>query len=366
MQVMQFPFKVLTVAGCWPPISWSSLCKRTVYNAYTVFVCLLLLTFMLPQFMDIILIADNPDDFTETFYVMLAMVIACCKMFSLLLNRKNIEIFTDTLVEKPFKPLEPDEIEIRQKYNNIIQTYSMCYTIMIETTCACMNLTSLFTDFRKGDLAYREWLPYECSGVIYYLIYFRQIISLTAASIVNVACDVTICGLLLHIYCQIEMLECRLKKSLRNRSDLGECARQHDRIYKFAYMINEKFKFIIIIQFTASMLVMCFNLYQLAKKTLSAEYIPLILYTLCMCLQIFIYCWYGNEIKLKSIQFADNIFGMDWVTADKKIKNNLIIIMNRCLTPIEFTSAHIITVNLDTFVKLLKTSYSVYNILTHM
>ncbi|XP_025074600.1 uncharacterized protein LOC112552786 [Pogonomyrmex barbatus] len=121
MQVMQFPFKVLTVAGCWPPISWSSLCKRTVYNAYTVFVCLLLLTFMLPQFMDIVLIVDNPDDFTETFYVMLAMVIACCKMFSLLLNRKNIEIFTDTLVEKPFKPLEPDEIEIRQKYNNIIQ-----------------------------------------------------------------------------------------------------------------------------------------------------------------------------------------------------------------------------------------------------
>jgi len=76
---------------------------------------------MLPQIMDIILNVDNADDFTDTFYIMLAMVIACCKMLSLLLNRKNIEMLIDALVEKPFKPLESDEIEIRQKYNNIVQ-----------------------------------------------------------------------------------------------------------------------------------------------------------------------------------------------------------------------------------------------------
>lgn len=80
--------------------------------------CLLLLTFMLPQLMDIILNVDNPDDFTDTFYIMLAMVIACCKMLSLLLNRKNIQMLTDALVEKP---LEPDEIEIRQKYDNTVR-----------------------------------------------------------------------------------------------------------------------------------------------------------------------------------------------------------------------------------------------------
>jgi len=76
---------------------------------------------MLPQLMDIILNVDNPDDFTDTFYIMLAMVIACCKMFSLLLNRKNIEMLTDALIEKPFRPLESDEIKIRQKYDNIIR-----------------------------------------------------------------------------------------------------------------------------------------------------------------------------------------------------------------------------------------------------
>ncbi|XP_011050407.1 PREDICTED: odorant receptor Or1-like [Acromyrmex echinatior] len=320
---------------------------------------------MLPQLMDIILNVNNADDFTDTFYIMLAMVIACCKMLSLLLNRKNIEILTDALVEKPFRPLEPDEIEIRQKYNNIIRfcrINSIIYTVFVEITCGCMNLTSLLTDFRQGNLAYREWIPFEWSDTVYYFTYFRQLMSLTAASIVNVACDIIICGLLLHIYCQIEILEYRVRKSLRSRGDLGECVRQHGHIYKFAYTLNEKFRIIIAVQFIASMLVVCSNLYRLAKTSLSPKYIPLMLYTICMCSQILIYCWYGNEIKLKSIQFSDEIFGMDWITARQKVRENLIMIMNRSLIPIEFSSAHI-TVNLDSFVKLLKMSYSIYNIL---
>jgi len=121
MRVMQFPLKVLTVAGCWPPVSWSSLCKQTTYNAYTIFVTLLMFTFTLSQFMDMILNAANTDDLTDTFYINLAMIIACCKMLSLLLNRKNIEKLTDALVEKPFRPLEPDEIKIRQKFDDTIQ-----------------------------------------------------------------------------------------------------------------------------------------------------------------------------------------------------------------------------------------------------
>jgi len=68
---------------------------------------------------------------------------------------------------------------------------------------------------------------------------------------------------------------------------------------RFAYMINENFRIIIAVQFTASTLVLCSNMYQLAKSSLNAAYVPLILYTSCIFLQILIYCWYGNEVRLK-------------------------------------------------------------------
>lgn len=121
MQVLKFTLKILTVVGCWPPNSWTSLCKRTMYNAYTTFVILLLFTFMLPQLMDVVLNVDNTDDFTDTFYIMLAIIISCCKMIGLLINRKNIGILTNILTQKPFIPLGVDEIEIRHKFDKIIQ-----------------------------------------------------------------------------------------------------------------------------------------------------------------------------------------------------------------------------------------------------
>lgn len=121
MQVLEFTLKILMVVGCWPPSSWTSFCKRTVYNAYTVFVTLLIFTFMLSQLMDIILNIDNTDDFTDTFYIMLAMVMSICKMTGLLINRKNIGTLTNILIQKPFMPLEADEIKIWHRFEKTIQ-----------------------------------------------------------------------------------------------------------------------------------------------------------------------------------------------------------------------------------------------------
>ncbi|XP_014476206.1 PREDICTED: odorant receptor 46a, isoform A-like [Dinoponera quadriceps] len=320
---------------------------------------------MVPQFMDIILTVDNSDDFTDNLYVMIPVILAFCKMFELLLNRHNIKMFTDALVEKPFRPLEPDEIEIRQKFNNLIQKHAIMYLLMVEVTCGSMTLTSLLTKFRKGNLTYRVWLPYDYTSdtYLFYITYFHQLISLTISSFMNVAYDNIVCGLLMHICCQIEILECRLKKSLRNQSDFGECVQLHNRIYKLAQEMNEKFRITIAIQFILSTLVVCSNLYRLAKAELNPKYIQLALYTNCMLIQILIYCWYGNKVKLKSVQLSDQIFGMDWLALDKKTKEDLVMIMNRSLIPIEFSSAHILTMNLESFGKLLKASYSIYNVL---
>ncbi|XP_067207943.1 odorant receptor 46a-like isoform X2 [Linepithema humile] len=365
MQVLDFTLKILMVVGCWRPKSWTSLSKRTVYNAYTIFIVLLLFTFMLSQLMDLVLNVDNTDDFTDTFYIMLAMVISCCKMTGLLINRKNIGTFTSILTQKPFIPLEPDEKKIRYKFDKTIQTNTLRYTILVEATCACTALISLLTDFRKGKLTYREWTPYNYSSkVVFSIIYARQLISSTFGSMVNVACDSLICGLLLHVCCQLEILEYRLNKISLGQNKLRECVRQHAHIFKFAFMVNEKFKIIIAIQFIISTLVVCSNLYQLAKITISAQSFPLILYAFAMLTQILIYCWYGNEVKLKSVQLAANIFKMKWPTLNQSVKASLLIIMNRSLVPIEFSSAYILTMNLDSF--LLRISYSAYTLLQQM
>lgn len=121
MRVLQFTFKLLTIVGCWRPESWSSLCMRIVYDTYTIFMIILLYTFLVSQFLDIIWNVENAEEFTENFYATLASVVSCSKMLSLLVNRNNINALTNVLVEKPYRPLEIDEIKIRYKFDRIIQ-----------------------------------------------------------------------------------------------------------------------------------------------------------------------------------------------------------------------------------------------------
>lgn len=52
-----------------------------------------------------------------------------------------------------------------------------------------------------------------------------------------------------------------------------------------------------------------------------------------------------------------NIFGINWLSLDRNLKESLLIIMNRAIIPIEFTSAYVVSMNLDSFVGVSKQIY---------
>ncbi|XP_067207948.1 odorant receptor 94a-like [Linepithema humile] len=367
MHILQLTFKLLTIFGCWRPNSWSSLHKRIVYHIYSIIMILLLNTFLLSQFMDLIMTVENADDFSDNFFVLLAILISCCKLFSMLANRKNIIKFTNILTEKPCKPLKSNEIKILSKFDKHIETNTWRFVYLAIVTVSFIVLTSLSLNFRKRKLTYRAWLPFNYSSTtMFCLTYSHQLLSLCAGGFLNVACDTLICGLLVHISCQIEILAYRLREIMSSKNILPDCVRQHYNIFKLAFIINATFRLIISIQFMISMLIVCFSLYQLTKTTVKAKFIELTLYMMCMLTQIFLYCWYGNEVKLKSRQLVDDIFEMEWLSLDKSKKKSLMIIMKRAIVPIQITSAYIIPINLDSFMGLLKTSYSTYNLLQKM
>lgn len=76
--------------------------------------------------------------------------------------------------------------------------------------------------------------------------------------------------------------------------------------FRFALLLNKKFRFTISFQFLVSTLVVCFTLYQLTKT--SGKFVELGMYMSCMLTQIFLYCWYGNEVKLKVCAFENFMF----------------------------------------------------------
>ncbi|XP_018374382.1 PREDICTED: odorant receptor 46a-like [Trachymyrmex cornetzi] len=315
-------------------------------------------------FMNIILNVDNSDELTDSLYMMLTVFIAGYKNICLWIDRKNVRMLVNVLHKKPFEPNEFHEITVRQQFDKRIQNVAMRYLTLVGSSVLVVTVSSIFMDFSKGNLTYKAWIPFDYSTPIAFtFVYTNQMIGMSCSGLVNVACESLVCGFLLHICCQFEILEYRLKNINQNQNILRDCINHHNYIVKYAQTINDKFAKIIAVQFAVTVMVVCSNLYRMAMTTEYMKFVPLIVYTGCMLAQIFIYCWFGNEVKLKSLQLANSVYNMNWLKLSNSSKKGLLIIMKRSTIPIEFSSAYIITMNLGSFVALLKMSYSSFNLL---
>jgi len=104
---------------------------------------------------------------------------------------------------------------------------------------------SLLTNFKKRQLTFRGWIPYNYSSfMLFCLTYVHQYVGVIFACLVSVACDSLIVGLLLHVCCQITILQYRLKSLINGQNTLRDCVRQHRHIIKLV-LTKHFIKFIV-------------------------------------------------------------------------------------------------------------------------
>lgn len=116
------------------------------------------------------------------------------------------------------------------------------YLTLIMVAIISMILMSVFTAFTNRSLTYKAWVPFNYSydnvPVLYFLVYCHQLIGMATSGIVNVACESVICGLLLHICCQLEILEYRLTKMAHDENILHDCIYHHNRIFELVSYVT--------------------------------------------------------------------------------------------------------------------------------
>ncbi|XP_011882845.1 PREDICTED: odorant receptor 46a, isoform A-like isoform X3 [Vollenhovia emeryi] len=313
--MLEFTLLVCVLTGCWQPKLWTSLFQHIIYKSYAFFIVSSLYTLSISQFMNIVLNVKNSDEFIDSLYMMLTVLVAGYKQVYMWVDRKNIMVIINVFKEKPFAAVDEHEFEIQKKFEKMVQNNTLRYLSVVMAAIISIILMSVFTAFPSGSLTYKAWVPFNYSHpVLYICVYCYQLVGMASSGIVNVACESVICGLLLHICCQLEILEHRLSKMTEDERTLGDCVYHHNLIFEYAYIVNNMFAKIIGLQFA-------------------------------------------------SLQFANKIYNIKWPALSNSCKKGLIIIMKRATIPIEFSSAYIVTMNLESFVALLKMSYSVFNLL---
>lgn len=121
MRILSLNFLIYTVGGVWRPVGWSSGGAKLLYNAFTVLTVIPLYFLMLTQFMDILLVVDNMDDFATNSLMFMTIVGVCCKATVAVIRRGAIIDLVETLLKDPCKPRDVAEMRIQAKFDEFIR-----------------------------------------------------------------------------------------------------------------------------------------------------------------------------------------------------------------------------------------------------
>lgn len=163
---------------------------------------------------------------------------------------------------------------------------------------------------------------------------------------------------------------------------------RHIYIDRFPEMINEVFNQVVFVQFFASILILCSSVYYLSSHITVEDFVKLVIYTFCMFVQIYVYCWAGNEVILKvnhnfstykktysekkkennvlqqndnwiiiyqslpfvqSTGLSEAVYEINWTLVTVSEQKDLLMIMKHSTRSIKFTSSFLVTLSLESY-----------------
>ncbi|NP_001177517.1 odorant receptor 94 [Nasonia vitripennis] len=383
MHVLPEAFNLATYIGLWEPTHLESSIARCFYKFYTCLSFALIILTMITQILAMLFFTKTLDEFAETAYMLLSAINASVKGVVILLRRKHVIDLAEMLLKKECVPINATEKRVCSYFNKISRYTVLSCIVLAEGTISALALLPVV--FEQGELVLplRAWYPYNAgSGLGYWLSYLHQAMALTLIAAYDVANDTIITGFMVQACAQLELMTCRFHRFswrgsnavMRNgarhqlrlfeKRMVAQSVRHHLLIFRFTEIINSIFAPVILVQFCLSSGVLCITVYQMsASKSNGLKVIVLSLYLVSMLVEFFLYCWFGNEVTLKSLGFNIAVCEMDWTAMHVQTLKELLIIMVRSTSPIFLSCGPLIKLSLESFTNILKISYSAFNVL---
>ncbi|XP_055608564.1 odorant receptor 94a-like [Uranotaenia lowii] len=324
--------------------------------------------------------AENIEElWTDILFILLTMLAMFTKMVVIVRNFEKIYCLLKMTVSDSFKP--QTEIEARILDDNL-HVFSNAMLVYLSVTFSCLwaHLGFLFDDrYKLPFFSWFFWLPLGKGNPLnYYLIFVYQMFGMLGHCLFNASSDVQLGYLLLSGGLQLDILSesfARLpvptsgkpneiryyQKTFQNQVD------QYNRICRFIREIESTFTLTVFIQLCASGITICASVFRLSAISITdhlGSSIPIFFYLGAMLIQVFVPCYFGNEVTLKSQKLTNAVFSSGWYNNRQlKDQKNVKLLMQRFNEPIRLKAGHFFNYNLEAFMSTLNTAYSVYAVL---
>ncbi|CAD6240461.1 GSCOCT00008799001.2-RA-CDS [Cotesia congregata] len=228
--------------------------------------------------------------------------------------------------------------KIQDKFDSKIKYRTLTFLIVTESAVLTTVVVSIFRDTPNCEMYYDTlYLPFDSSTIGYWSSYVFQITAQVFGSLVNVAHDTLIPGMMLKICAQLSILEHRLDLVCKDVDPYDQINRT-----------NKIFSIVMLYQFSISTIVICITIYTLYLN--DPEFFAMVDYFMCMTVQIFDVCIAAStECNIKSVSIATAVYQSNWYNLDiDSQKSLLLLIMTRSSKPLKFNAAYTLLKYLST------------------
>nr|QAB43914.1 olfactory receptor OR35 [Oedaleus asiaticus] len=161
---------------------------------------------------------------------------------------------------------------------------------------------------------------------------------------------------------------CEKKPATRETDEmyntLCKCIDDHQNILRFVAYLQDIMSPIALMQFGASVLVICFTLFQ---ATYSEDFSSIFKSTSILpveCTQVYLYCWAANEVTVQAEAVSLAAYSCSWVDCSPRFKLALRILISRAQKPLVLTAGRVYRIDKEAFLSIVNASYSYYALLS--
>ncbi|RZC32149.1 7tm 6 domain containing protein [Asbolus verrucosus] len=342
------------------------------------------------QTVNLYFVKDDLKAVTGTIFILLTDIGASLKIYCLM---KNMKILKQLMITLNCDLFQPKNLHQRKLIQPNLNSWTMFFWVFWILALGCLFFWSLFPILDRTVKDYRlpflAWYPFDYRKTpTYQMAYVHQILGITFTAISNDNIDNLIAALNMYIGAQFDILCDNLKnifdKDAPADTDkkLKGCVHHHKEILKFAEEANTFYNWLLFVQFFVGgislglamfqltvvslvifglFLILTFNVFEVVP--FSSEFYSFVIYGNAVLVEVFMYCWFGNEIEVKSSKVPYAVFESDWTGLSPNIKKNLVIFVSRVRRPLQISAFGLFFLSLETFVRILRTAWSYFALL---
>ncbi|RZC39969.1 7tm 6 domain containing protein, partial [Asbolus verrucosus] len=315
------------------------------------------------QTVNLFLILDDLQAVTGTIFILLMELAASLKAYYLIKDMKMLKHLMVTINCDLFQPKNSEQRTLIQPNIKAWRTFvSAFWTLTVPALFFWSSFPILDKTVKKYRLPFLAWYPYNTKiSPQYELTYVHQVLSIVFLSVVNINIDSLIAALNMFIAAQFDILSNDLRNLHKINKDtstdvinnLKKCVHHHREILKFADYANRFYNWLLLVQFFVGGVSIGLSMFQLTLVIpFSTEFYMLLTYGTAVSVQVFMYCWFGNQIEVKSSELSYAVFESNWTGLPPAVKKNFIIFVLRVQRPLKMAALNLFYLSLETFVKV--------------